>query len=1108
MRGRLDDTLDDRYRRPDMTPRHDLTRRPFPLSRLLPPLLALAALLAPAAPAAAQQRETFTGTAQVTAVDLILDVHDAAGGVPADLTAADFEVLEDGEPVPVIGVEPFSRGVVAGGRIAGAPGREAEAAPDEPWNWRVVIYIDQVLSSSRSIRRACEGLAAQAGRLTELGPVEIVIARPAPEVALKPTRSARLVEQTLERLARDTPGRDELRRIRKAFVRDMLLKGEIDGGGVPTVATEAPDIDPSNPGGNAGAIGQARGEGPIIRDGAAFSRELLARASLEQELGMMQRQHDALMAWLGGYLEPGPRALLLVNDGYDLDPRQFYLTGAIAGAQFVASLASQLQDREIAADSEILARSLAAAGWVTVNLAISAFDVGETMSAEMSGRGRLGDLVASKGDTVSELPSSLVLQPLAPLNKMAAYTGGETLTGVGKLPASLERLGDRVRLTYQVSRPPDGALHAVEVRARRPGLKVKAPQWSGSPAPEAVASARARRLLTGDVDRGELPVAAALALEPEAAEAAEGKAVRRRGTFQARLDLGSLKSSLAKTPPGPVRVTMAVSFAEAAPFVHHDLVESQALAGLDAWTYTAPLSLPPGVERVSVVIEEPRTGAWGGGLAALVAELPPEVSGTGAVRTASATGLRGDEPVGEAATGSVPADLLPDRKPLVLLGPPEQVVVGRAHLEAVVSDPRIARVEFRLEGRPAATRSEPPYEAKLDFGRLPEPRTVEAVGFDAAGTEVGRDAVRVNEGAGSFRVRIIEPRGGRRVGAVDVEAEVKVPPDGRVSGVEMFWNGRSVAKLFEPPYRTRVLVPPESAQGYLTVQAVREDGSTAEDVVFLNGEGTDERVDVKLVELFTVVTDPQSRPVRDLPQEEFRVFDEGVAQKLSDFRDGAEVPLNVGLLLDTSGSMYPVLREVKRAAVDFLALALREGDRSFVVDFASRPRLAQPLTGDLDALISAVAGVEASGRSALCDALVFSLVEMQQVKGRRALVVLTDGVGRNERVSFDTCMRMVQHSGIPIYAILLAGDDPTAGPGGVSSETLTRLVEPVGGRLYHAEQVDRLGRIYRSILDELHSQYLLAYYPQLGQSATGFRMVRVEVEKPGLEARTVAGYYP
>jgi hypothetical protein len=75
-----------------------------------------------------------------------------------------------------------------------------------------------------------------------------------------------------------------------------------------------------------------------------------------------------------------------------------------------------------------------------------------------------------------------------------------------------------------------------------------------------------------------------------------------------------------------------------------------------------------------------------------------------------------------------------------------------------------------------------------------------------------------------------------------------------------------------------VLVPPESAQGYLTVQAVREDGSTAEDVVFLNGEGTDERVDVKLVELFTVVTDPQSRPVRDLPQEGFRVFDEGVAQ--------------------------------------------------------------------------------------------------------------------------------------------------------------------------------------------------------------------------------------
>jgi VWFA-related protein len=216
--------------------------------------------------------------------------------------------------------------------------------------------------------------------------------------------------------------------------------------------------------------------------------------------------------------------------------------------------------------------------------------------------------------------------------------------------------------------------------------------------------------------------------------------------------------------------------------------------------------------------------------------------------------------------------------------------------------------------------------------------------------------------------------------------------------------------------------------------------------------------------------------------------------------------------MDTSASMTPSMRSAQAAAIDFLLLALRgDQDRAFVVGFDARPHLVQSLTAARDELVDAIAGLRPGGTSALCDAVVFSVVQMQRIPGRRALVVLTDGVGREERVDFGTCQRFVQRSGVPIYAILLAGDDPTAErQGGVDEQKLGRLTSSVGGRLFVAERADRLGSVYRSVIDDLRSQYLLTYYPQRAVAGPdeGWREVEVDVARPGLVARTVAGYYP
>ena len=369
--------------------------------------------------------------------------------------------------------------------------------------WRLVIYVDQVLSGSRSIRRSLEGLAAQAGRLTDLGTVEVVQANPDPVVTLRPTRSASLVEQTLTRLARETPGRDELRQVRKWYANMMQTKGEIDGLGIGFVsALPAAVAGPRAGGLGRGAPGGEQNNTVTRLDNAmlGFNRMDVIRLSLQQENSILRRQHDALLSWAGAPSEGGPRSLLLINDGWDLDPLPFYSSGTPLAGNLVSLIAAVSDSHGAETRSEMLARSLSARGWVSVSIAYGTLDAGGTWSAEHTGRGRVGDLVVGDSQTLADFPAGYVVSPLGPLNKMAAYTGGETLRGPERLPAALQRLRDKVRVTYQVARRADGALHRIEVRSRRPGLKVRAPRWSGSALPEEAAASRSRRLLTGGGD--------------------------------------------------------------------------------------------------------------------------------------------------------------------------------------------------------------------------------------------------------------------------------------------------------------------------------------------------------------------------------------------------------------------------------------------------------------------------------------------------------------------------------------------------------------------------------------------------------------------------------
>ncbi len=388
----------------------------------------------------------------------------------------------------------------------------------------------------------------------------------------------------------------------------------------------------------------------------------------------------------------------------------------------------------------------------------------------------------------------------------------------------------------------------------------------------------------------------------------------------------------------------------------------------------------------------------------------------------------------------------------------------------------------------------------------------EAAGEDEIAGEHGEAVLRPEPRRWTGRgVRIVRPEGGRAVGPVDVEVEVRLPPDRRLERLEIFWNEELAATLYGPPFRERVTIPPSRQVGYLRAAARLDDGSTAEDAVLLNASVMGERLEVRLVELYVVVTDRDGRPVTGLSRNDFRLLQDGREQEISGFDDAGESPLLLGLAFDSSASMFLKLPDVQKAARGLLAGSLSRKDRALLVDFDTEPRLVVGATGNLSQVSAGLRALHADGGSNLFEAVLFSLEQLGRLSGRRALIVYSDGIGEGEK-GYRSCLRAARKSGLPVYLIVTNTRAARNAGGGLLADfdsyaaKLERLAAASGGRAYFVQPSQDLGGVYQEILRELRSQYLLTYYPR-DASPEVWRKVGVELKKRGLRARTVSGYY-
>jgi VWFA-related protein len=445
------------------------------------------------------------------------------------------------------------------------------------------------------------------------------------------------------------------------------------------------------------------------------------------------------------------------------------------------------------------------------------------------------------------------------------------------------------------------------------------------------------------------------------------------------------------------------------------------------------------------------------------------------------------------------------RDTVILMPPVGEVVFGLWRAEALVAGDRIRKVVFLLDGKPQLTRSAPPWTAELRLPNVPDETIVRVEALDAEGNVVAADELLLNEPQNEPKIRLLAPPRGRAVtGPTRARAAVVVPEGRRVERVEFRLNDAVIATLERPPWETLVDVPAGGELTYLTVTAIYEDGTRVEDFRVLNAPEFLEQVEVDLVELNVTVMDRSGRPVEGLTQEELRVSDNGRPQKIERFEQVRALPLTLGLVLDTSGSMRESLGEAKRAAGDFLAAVMTPRDRCFAVGISGRPAMLMPLTPDAKSIEVAFRDLPALGNTALHDALVYSLYQFRGIRGRKALVLLSDGDDTSSLVPFEDALAFAQRSGVAIYTIGL--DIPKASFG--IRGKLEKLAGETGGRVFFVEKAAELAGVYDDIELELRSQYFVAFAPDPPPQEGERHTIEVVARDGKLQARSARGYTP
>ncbi|MGA7852111.1 MAG: VWA domain-containing protein [Candidatus Acidiferrales bacterium] len=321
--------------------------------------------------------------------------------------------------------------------------------------------------------------------------------------------------------------------------------------------------------------------------------------------------------------------------------------------------------------------------------------------------------------------------------------------------------------------------------------------------------------------------------------------------------------------------------------------------------------------------------------------------------------------------------------------------------------------------------------------------------------------------------------------------------------------------------------------------------------------------EVKMVKMLATVRDKKGQLINNLTKDDFAVEQDGHAQTITYFAQESNQPLTLGLLVDTSMSQRRVLDQEKNASHTFIEQVLRDDkDKAFVIHFDYEVELLQDLTSSrqkLEASLDQLGAPEFSqtrgsdpdadgggrgsyghhgGGTLLYDAVYLASHDlMQKQQGRKALIVLTDGVDRGSKESLQDAIDTAQRADTLVYSILFADKEgydngggyggPHMGHGGMGGggmggggrhrypeesrpdgkKVLQQLSKETGGRFFEMTKKQSVGDIYDAINEELRNQYGIGYVPDKADATPGYHKIQLTAKPKDLIVQTRAGYY-
>lgn len=241
-------------------------------------------------------------------------------------------------------------------------------------------------------------------------------------------------------------------------------------------------------------------------------------------------------------------------------------------------------------------------------------------------------------------------------------------------------------------------------------------------------------------------------------------------------------------------------------------------------------------------------------------------------------------------------------------------------------------------------------------------------------------------------------------------------------------------------------------------------------------KSTSLKVDVDLVLVPVTVTDRQDRLVLGLEKDNFTVFERGNQQVIRHF-SSEDAPVSLGILFDTSSSMYGKMERSREAVVQLLRSSNAD-DEFFVIGFAGRPELLVDFTSSVDAIQNGISTATPDGSTSLLDAVYLGLDKMRDAHNeRKALLIISDGGDNHSRYNMKDVWSVVLEAGVQIYAMGIFDEAPRTKAERMGPDLLRALTDVSGGRTFPIHSLKKIGDAAGQLAIELRNQYLVGYRP-------------------------------